>query len=79
MAFLYLTECQMLSAIETHLKFYGHYPSLLFFQLYMSHDVRKPVFGVSDQVRDKTAYAVTEDRERREIFDLDSRGLVLSV
>ena len=29
-------------------------------QRYMSHDVRKPVFGVSDQVRHKPGCAITE-------------------
>ena len=32
-----------------------------FFQDHMSHVVRKPVFGVSDQVRHKPGCTVTED------------------
>ena len=41
--------------------------------------VRKPVFGVSDLVRQKPGCAVTEDSKRLEISDLGSRGIVLSV
>ena len=41
--------------------------------------VRKPVFGVSDQVPHKPGCADTEDGERLEISDLGSRGIVLSV
>ena len=37
----------------------------------MSRDVRKPVFGVSDQIRHKPA---TEDGLRLEISDMESRG-----
>ena len=41
--------------------------------------VRKPVFGVSDQVRHKSGcFTATEDGYRLEISDLDSRGIVLS-
>ena len=41
--------------------------------------VRKPVFGVSDQVPHKLACTATEDGKRLEISDLGSRGIVLSV
>ena len=41
--------------------------------------MRKPVFGVSDQVRHKLGCAVTEDDKRLEISDLESRGIVLSM
>ena len=41
--------------------------------------VRKPVFGVSDQVRHKPGCTATEDGMRLEISDLGSRGIVLSV
>ena len=41
--------------------------------------VRKPVFGVSDQVRHKPGCTATEDGWRLEISDLGSRGIVLSV
>ena len=44
----------------------------------MSRDVRKPVFGVSDQVRHKPGCTATEDGWRLEISDLESRGIVLS-
>ena len=44
----------------------------------MSRDVRKPVFGVSDQVRDKLGCAATKDSWRLEISDLGRRGIVLS-
>ena len=44
----------------------------------MSCDVRKPVFGVSDQVRHKPGCTATEDGYRHEISDLESRGIVLS-
>ena len=45
---------------------------------HLSRDVRKPVFGVSDQVRNKPGCAATEDGWRLEISDLESRGIVLS-
>ena len=45
----------------------------------MSLVVRKPVFGVSDQVRHKPGCTVSEDGQRLEISDLGSRGIVLSV
>ena len=45
---------------------------------YMSRDVRKPVFGVFDQVRHKPGWEITEDSQRLEISDLDRRGIVLS-
>ena len=44
----------------------------------MSLDVRKPVFGVSDQVRHKPGCAVTEDGLSLEILYLGSRGIVLA-
>ena len=47
--------------------------------LHMSLVVRKPVFGVSDQVRYKSGCTATEDGQRLEISDLGSRGIVLSV
>ena len=45
----------------------------------MSLVVRKPVFGVSDQVRHKPGCTTTEDDKRLEISDLGSRGIVLSM
>ena len=45
----------------------------------MSHDIRKQVFGVSDQVRHKRGWAITEYGWRLEILDLRSRGIVLSL
>ena len=36
----------------------------------MSLVVRKPVFGVSDQVQHKPGYTTTEDGKRLEILDL---------
>ena len=45
----------------------------------MSLVLRKPVFGVSDQVRHKPGCTATEDGEKLEISDLGSRGIVLSV
>ena len=45
----------------------------------MSRVMRKPVFGVSDQVQHKPGCTVTEDGWRLEILDLGSRGIVLSV
>ena len=47
--------------------------------LYMSLVVRKPVFGVSDQVRLKPGCTAAEDGLRLENSYLDSRGIVLSV
>ena len=45
----------------------------------MSLVMRKQVFGVSDQVRHKLDWAVTEYGKRQKISDLESRGIVLSV
>ena len=47
--------------------------------IHMSLVVRKPVFGVSDQVRHKPGCTATEDGYRLEISDLGSRGIVLSM
>ena len=41
--------------------------------------MRKPFFGVSDQVRHKLGCTATEDGYRLGISDLGSRGIVLSV
>ena len=43
----------------------------------MSCVIRKPVFGVSDQVGHKQGSAATENGKRLEILDLGSRGIVL--
>ena len=43
----------------------------------MSLVVRKPVFGVSDQVRHKPGCTATQDGMRLEIPDLGSGGIVL--
>ena len=40
--------------------------------------MRKPVFGVFDQVRHKPACAATEARKRFEISDIETRGIMLS-
>ena len=48
-------------------------------QDYTSLVVRKQVFGVSDQVRQKPGCTATEDGQRLEISDLDRRGIVQSV
>ena len=47
--------------------------------VYLSLVVRKPVFGVSDQVPHKPGCTVTGDGERLEILDLESRVIVLSM
>ena len=47
--------------------------------LHMSLVVRKPVFGVFDQVRHKPGCTATEDGLWLEILCLGSRGVVLSV
>ena len=41
--------------------------------------MRKPVLGVSDQVRYKPGLTATEDGQRLEISDLGSRAIVLSM
>ena len=41
--------------------------------------MRKPVFGVSDQVRHKPDCIASEDGWRLEILDLRSRRIVLSM
>ena len=46
--------------------------------LQMSLVVRKPVFGVSDQVRHKPGCTAKEDGYGLKISDLESRGIVLS-
>ena len=40
--------------------------------------MRKPVFGVYDQVPHKPGCTTTEDEYRLEILDLESRGNVLA-
>ena len=46
---------------------------------HLSLIVRKPVFGVSDQVPHKPGCAITEYSRRLEILDLGSNRIVLSV
>ena len=46
--------------------------------LHMSHIMRKPVFGVSDQVRLKQGCSASEASKSLEISDLASRGIILS-
>ena len=41
--------------------------------------VRKPVFGVSDQIRHKPGCTATEDGSKPEISHLESRGIVVSM
>ena len=45
----------------------------------LSRNTRKPVFGFSDQVLHKPGCAATEDGERLDILDLESREIVLSM
>ena len=40
--------------------------------------MRKPVFGVCDQVRHKLACAAKEARQRLEISDIETRGIILT-
>ena len=49
------------------------------YMYYFSLVVRKPVFGVSDQVRHKPGCTATEDGWKLEISQLGSRGIVLYV
>ena len=56
-----------------------HFYADMYNHIKMSLVVRKPVFGVFDQVRHKPGCTTTEDGLRLEISDLDSRGIVLSV
>ena len=44
----------------------------------MSLVIRKPVFGVCDQVRHKPSCAATEARWRLEISDIETRSIILS-
>ena len=66
-----------------HIFFYGmrHEPNKDSAQpIYdLSLVVRKPVFGVSDEVRHKPSCTAIEDGYRLEISDLGRRGIVLSV
>ena len=41
--------------------------------------MRKPVFGVSDQVRNQLGFTATVDGNRLELSDFESRGVVLSM
>ena len=54
-------------------------PSVLFVLHYNSLVVRKPVFGIFDQIPHKRGCTTTEDRWTLEISDLGSREIVLSV
>ena len=45
----------------------------------MSPVMRKPVFGVSEQIRHKPGCTATENSKRLEILDLERRGIVPSV
>ena len=45
---------------------------------YMSHVMRKPVFGVCDQVRHKLACGATVASWSLEISDIETRGIILS-
>ena len=45
---------------------------------HLSRDARKPVFGISDQVRHKPVCAVSENGKKLEISDLGRREIVLS-
>ena len=47
--------------------------------LHLSLVVRKPVFGVWDQIRNKPDCTTTEDGSRLLISDLKNRGNVLSM
>ena len=44
----------------------------------MSHVTRKPIFGVCDQGRLKSACAATKARQRLEISDIETKGIILS-
>ena len=46
--------------------------------IYMGHIMRKPVFGVSDQVRLKPGYVVSEVSWSPEILDIETGGIILS-
>ena len=41
----------------------------------MSPVIRKPVFGISEQIRHKPGGTATEDSKRLEILDLEKEGL----
>ena len=43
----------------------------------MSHDARKPIFGVSDQVRHRSTCTVLETGEKRKISDLRRREILV--
>ena len=45
----------------------------------MSREMRKPVFGVSNQARHNPGCLATEDGHRLEISALGSKGTVLSM
>ena len=45
---------------------------------YLTLVTRKPVFGICDEARHKPACAATEARQRLEISEIDTRGIILS-
>ena len=56
-----------------------HLYFIVFQTILMRRVMRKPVFGVSGQVRHKPGCTTTEDSWRLEISDLERRGIVLFV
>ena len=66
-----------ISCAESMVK--GNSPGMDVMHPYMSLVVRKPVFGISDQVPHKPGCTVTEDGRMHEILDLARRWIVLSV
>ena len=74
---------KMVKKDGAHCKGAKQTPSVIFFgQNYlikiMSHVMRKPVFGVSNQVRLKTACSATETSSSLEILDIASNYIIQS-
>ena len=68
-AFLYKKVCAKRLMVVCHTECNSH----------VSHFARKPVFGVSDQVRHKPGCAATEDSWRHALLDLEKIWTVLSM
>ena len=53
-------------------------PKFLKVSLYLSHNTRKPVFGICDKVRLKPVCSADETSKGLEIFAIASRSILLS-
>ena len=73
--FLWLSIFRVIVFMDIFVAFYFHRPKKLIGLQCLSLVVRKPVFGVSDQVRYKPGCTATEDGRKLEISDIGRRGI----